>query len=106
MTSLRKAVEILSALLANNMDLTRDEYYEKLIGVFNQTTELQMEITNPSFNKSVFSYYSYIVEYNNTPIANIIINNTDPNDDIKALITLMGVLITNKYYYKKEKFIG
>ena len=72
---------------------------KKLIGVFNQTTELQMEITNPSFNKSVFSYYSYIVEYNNTPIANIIINNTDPNDDIKALITLMGILITNKYYY-------
>ena len=29
MTSLRKAVEILSALLANNMDLTRDEYYKK-----------------------------------------------------------------------------
>ena len=99
MTSLRKAVDILSALLANNMDLTRDEYYKKLIGVFNQTTELQMEITNPSFNKSVFSYYSYIVENNNAPIANIIINNTDPNDDIKALITLMGVLITNKYYY-------
>ena len=56
MTSLRKAVENLSALLANNMDLTRDEYYEKLIGVFNQTTELQMEITNPSFNKSVNLY--------------------------------------------------
>lgn len=103
MTSLSKAVEILSGALANNMELTKEEYYQKLMEIFNQTTELQMEITNPNFKPALFNYYNYVVLHSNIPIANIIINNTDPNDDIKAIVNLMGILITNKHCYDAMK---
>lgn len=103
MTNLSKAVEILSELLANNLELNQEEYYKKIIRVFNETTNLRMEILNPSFGSSIFNFYHYNVEYDNTPIASILINISDPDEDVINLVSLIGVLIKNKHFYDGMK---
>ena len=105
MTNFGKVVDILSGLLANNMELSKDEYYEKLIKVFNDATGHQMEITNQKFNTRLFNYYHCSIDYDDTPIANLIINIPEPDEDTINIINLISVLIKNKHYHDEMKIL-
>lgn len=105
MTNLSKVVDILSSLLASNMELSKDEYYEKLIKVFNDATGHQMEITNPKFNTRLFNCYHCSIDYDDTPIANLIINIPEPDEDTINIINLISVLIKNKHYHDEMKIL-
>ena len=105
MTNLSKVVDILSSLLASNMELSKDEYYEKLIKVFYDATGHQMEITNPKFNTRLFNYYHCSIDYDDTTIANLIINIPEPDEDTINIINLISVLIKNKHYHDEMKIL-
>lgn len=105
MTNFGKVVDILSSLLASNMELSKDEYYEKLIKVFNDATGHQMEITNPKFNTRLFNCYHCSIDYDDTPIANLIINIPEPDEDTINIINLISVLIKNKHYHDEMKIL-
>lgn len=103
MTNLSKAVEMLSNLLANVIELPREEYFQKLIKEFYTITGYSIEITKPGFRTSLFNHYNYLVKNENIPVARIYIDEAEPTDEIIQLVSLIGVLIKNKLYYDNIK---
>lgn len=103
MTNLGKAVEMLSNLLTDAMELPREEYYQKLIEEFNSITGQSIQITKPGFRTTLFNHYNYLVKDKETPVARIYIDMAEPDDEMLQLINLIGIILKNKLYYDNIK---